>query len=162
MTKEGTFGLTIRRIGLKPGPESGGIAEATLIGMPIHEAQDLIPHLGQEVSLKTAGGRSQVGILRQMVFTAGKDDKPTRVQLKVSGSRGIDAMIDVGVTVESRQLSLLEKAGVHPTVAASATTETTPCRECGHGWNTRGKKKKPNGHRRETGRCFCGCQEMKL
>lgn len=153
------LGFRVSKVAVGETDDGGSRGEATIVGHGVKLAADLIGAVGQEVALNTAAdGRRQVGTLRQITFTAGKDGKPGAVKMKVGGGRGLDAFVGVGVKVEALQLSLLDRPG---TLKAVAATEAKPCRECGHGWNTARPKKAANGHRRETGKCHCGCAGMR-
>lgn len=144
------LGLRVSKVAVGETDDGGQRGEATIVGLGAANAIDLVGAIGQEVALNTAADdRRQVGTLRQIAFSAGKDGKPGKVTLKVTGGKGLDSFVGVAVKCEALQLPLDLKAGARP------------CRECGHGWNSAKPKKAANGHKRETGKCFCGCAGMK-
>jgi len=101
------LGFRVSKVGVKETDGGGTQGDATVVGMAVSEASDLIPVLGQEVALGTAGdGRRHVGLLRSITFAAGKDDKPGKVTIKVTGGRGLDLLVGVGVKVTRLQQEL--------------------------------------------------------
>ena len=76
---KGVIALRIRRVAVVEGDGTAASAEATMVGAGVKDATKLIPFVGQEVHVTTAGDRSQVGVLMQITFTAGKEDKPPGV-----------------------------------------------------------------------------------
>jgi hypothetical protein len=149
------LGFRVSGVGLKETEDGSSKAVATVVGVGAAAASELIPALGREVDLRTAAdGRRQVGMLHEINFRAGKDGKPGSVRMKIGGGRGLDAFIGVQIKVAATQGALFD--------AAASMSNGKPCRECGHGWNTQKPKKRADGHRRETGKCVCGCVEMKI
>jgi hypothetical protein len=154
------LGLRVSRVNVKETDEGASNGEATIVGLAVSEASELVPVVGQEVALRTAAdGRKQVGVLRSITFKAGKDGKPGAVSMKVGGGRGLDAFVGLSVKVAAMQMELIDRKTGEVTAVAA---EAKPCRDCGHPWNTRPAKKRADGHKRETGKCFCGCGEMKV
>lgn len=144
------LGLRVSKVAVVGTDDAGQRGEATVVGMGAANAIDLVGSVGQEVALNTAAdGRRQVGMLRMIQFSAGKDGKPGKVTLKVTGGKGLDSFVGVAVKCEALQLPLDLKAS------------SRPCRDCGHGKNTKPKGKKLDGHGGKTGKCFCGCAEMR-